>query len=155
MITEDKLHHIIGVARKSYKIALELGYNETFAKKCFMLGWCHDIGYEFVNTEEHSLESAKMLLLLEDNISPEDLNKKSYLAIKYHSNYTNDITDEYKILTMADMQVDSKGNECDVICRLNDIKDRYGEQSNAYIKACDICFNLGLINYNIYKIENK
>ena len=153
MITEDRLHHIIGVARKAYKIAINMGYDETFAKKCFMLGWNHDIGYEFASSENHATESAKMILLLEDTINPSDLDKKSYLAIKYHSNYPNDITDEYKILTMADMQVDSKGNECDVIDRLNDIKNRYGSTSNEYIISCDICFRLGLTNYNISNIQ--
>ena len=32
-ISEDRLHHILGVARKAYKIALERGHDEAFAKK--------------------------------------------------------------------------------------------------------------------------
>lgn len=47
MIDNNRLQHIIGVARKCYSIAKSHGHNEDFCKKMFMLGWCHDIGYEF------------------------------------------------------------------------------------------------------------
>ena len=40
-ISENRLHHILGVARKAYKIAKDMGKDENFCRKCFMLGWIH------------------------------------------------------------------------------------------------------------------
>ncbi len=37
-ISEDRLHHIIGVARKAYSIAKEMGYDENFARRMWMIG---------------------------------------------------------------------------------------------------------------------
>ena len=58
-------------------------------------------------------------------------------------------TDEWKILNMADMLIDSKGNEVTVCQRLDDIKDKYGEHSNQYLTACDICYLIGLTTVNL------
>lgn len=61
-ISEARLHHILGVARKSYKIAKEMGYDERFCRRCFMLGWIHDVGYEFSEKQsEHPNVSAELL----------------------------------------------------------------------------------------------
>ena len=149
-ISDDRLRHILGVARKAYKIAKEMGKTEDFSRKMFMLGWCHDVGYEFSETQEqHAAESAKMLLLLEDSCVVSDLQKNAYKAIKNHGLYTSEMTDEYKILCMADMQVDSKGNEVDVATRLESIKERYGEYSDQYLTSCDVCYSIGLTAVNI------
>lgn len=56
---------------------------------------------------------------------------------------------EWRIINMADMQVDSKGNEVDVIDRLRDIRDRYGDWSDQYLTACDICYRIGLTAVNL------
>ena len=149
-ISENRLHHILGVARKAYKIAKDMGKDEDFCRKCFMLGWIHDVGYEFsLVPEQHPANSAKMLLFLEDSCTIQNFNKKSYRAIKNHGLYTSDLTDEYKILNMADMLVNSNGIEVDVMTRLEEIKERYGEHSNQYLTACDICKRIGLTAVNI------
>lgn len=149
-ISEDRLHHIIGVARKAYKIAKDMGYEEDFCYKCFMLGWIHDVGYEFSEKQsEHSDISAKMLMFMNEDPFGSDLIKPLYKAIKEHGKYPTEITDEYIILNMADMQVDSKGNEVTVFERLEDIKNRYGEDSNQYLTACDICYCIGLTSVNL------
>ena len=59
------------------------------------------------------------------------------------------MTVEYKILNMADMLVDSMGNEVTASQRLNDIRDRYGEYSDQYLTACDICYRIGLTALNL------
>lgn len=69
-------------------------------------------------------------------------------AIKDHGLYTENETAEWKILNMADMQVDSQGNEVSVFQRLDDIKNRYGEHSDQYLTACDICYRIGLTAVN-------
>lgn len=144
-ISEARLHHILGVARKSYKIAKDMGYDERFCRRCFMLGWIHDVGYEFSeNQSEHPNVSAELLWTLGDN--EEWVNTVS--AIKDHGLYTENETAEWKILNMADMQVDSQGNEVSVSRRLDDIKNRYGEHSDQYLTACDICYRIGLTAIN-------
>lgn len=147
-ITEARLHHILGVSRKAYKIAKEMGYDERFCRRCFMLGWIHDVGYEFSeNQSEHPDVSAELLRTLGDIFDGED-GKVSIMAIKNHGLYTEDETVEWKILNMADMQVDSQGNETSVSQRLDDIRNRYGEHSDQYLTACDICYQIGLTAVN-------
>lgn len=149
-ISDDRLYHILGVARKAYKIAKDMGKDEDFCRKCFMIGWIHDVGYEFsLFPGQHSDNSAKMLLLLEDTCTVSDLQKASYKAIKNHGKYVSDMTDEYKILTMADMLVDFDGKEVSVMTRLEGIKERYGEHSDQYLTACDVCYRIGLTAVNI------
>lgn len=70
-------------------------------------------------------------------------------AIRKHGSYTVNETAEWKILNMADMQVDDQGNEVDVSQRLEDIKNRYGEHSNQYLTACDISYRIGLTATNL------
>ena len=54
----------------------------------------------------------------------------------------------WKILNIADMTIDSKGNKVDVMQRLEDIKLRYGEYSNQYLTACDVAVQVGLVDRN-------
>lgn len=146
-ISEHRLHHILGVARKAYRLAKEMGKDEDFARKCFMLGWLHDIGYEFSYIpEQHAARSAEMYLLLHDSCTVSDKNERSYKAIRHHGSSQAEFTDEFKILNMADLLVDSDGKEVDVKTRLKGIKNRYGATSSQYINAVTIGVAVGLIS---------
>ena len=155
-ISENRLHHIIGVARKAYKIAKDMGYDERFCRRCFILGWIHDVGYEFSEKQsEHPNVSEELLCTLGDAfgvISSSTPYNEEWIttlsAIKDHGSYTENETVEWKILNMADMQVDSQGNEVSVSQRLDDIKNRYGEHSDQYFTACDICYRIGFTAIN-------
>ena len=141
-IDENRLHHILGVARKAYELAINMGYGEGYARKMFMLGWCHDVGYEFSeDPSEHAKVGAEMLRMLKDESAP--------YAVEHHGLYAEHETPGWKILNMADMLIDSKGNEVSVSKRLDDIKERYGEHSNEYLTACDICYRIGLTAINL------
>ena len=86
-ISEDRLHHILGVARKDYEISINLGYDEEFAQKMFTLGWLHDIGYEFSqNPSEHAEISADMLYSL-IGVPLTDEQKLNLDAIRQHGKY--------------------------------------------------------------------
>ena len=132
MLTENRVLHSLGVARKCYTLSKELKMPEKFCRKMFFLGYIHDIGYEFEDSEGHARISADILHSLGCN------NYDTLQAIKYHSE--NDKTDnlEWKILTEADMTIDSKGNEVTIEERLNDIKERYGETSKQYKTALKV-----------------
>lgn len=146
-ISESRLHHIIGVARKAYQLAKDMGCDEDYARKMFMIGWVHDVGYEFSrNQAEHNKISSDMLFQL---VNSEPL--KTTHAIQHHGRYSDDAVSNlaWKIINMADMQIDSNGNEVGVMDRLTDIKERYGEHSDQYLTACDICYRIGLTATNL------
>lgn len=127
MITENRLHHIIGVARKAYKIAKDLGYDEDFARKCFALGWNHDIGYEF-DPEHHAKIGAEIL---------KDFDNTE--AIRYHGFVPENITTEWLILNLADMTTSPLGEDVTIDERLAEIESRYGADHEWYILAKDTC----------------
>ena len=135
---------MLGVARKAYAISKAQGYNEEFARHMFLLGWMHDVGYEFAESkEQHSHISAQMYLLLTKN--EPDI---AYRAIKERGRLPELPTEEWKILTMADMLTDSNGNEVSAEARLSGIRQRYGMQSEEYKTSCEVCKQIGLVDKN-------
>ena len=57
--------------------------------------------------------------------------------------YHGEVNSEYKsnfldILNQADMQINKFGNDVGYEKRLEDIKNRYGEDSEIYIKCCKL-----------------
>ena len=156
-ISNDRLWHIIGVARKCYNIAKSEGFDEKFCRKMFVIGFNHDIGYEFSPEQSiHPDISAVLLLSLFDKSQADKLDTtglKSIEAIKNHGKYIAMQTAEWRILNMADMTVDSKGKDVDVLERLKDIKSRYGEWSNQYLTSCDICYQIGLTAENLGRLS--
>ena len=66
-------------------------------------------------------------------------NFKYWQEIYYHG----EINVEYKsilldILNQADMQIDKYGNDVGYDERLADIKNRYGEDSEVYMRCCEL-----------------
>ena len=105
-----------------------------------MLGYLHDIGYEFANNkDEHPSVSADLLKLIE-------ISDDAFInAIRLHGELVENETIEWLILNKADMTVDSKGNVVTAEERLKDIADRYGQNSDVYDKAYTLCKKIGLI----------
>lgn len=148
-ISEDRLHHILSVARECYQIAKRRGYDEIFCRRMFMIGWNHDVGYEFSKKQsDHPIISKNLLELVGVTDNNED-SSRVLDSIREHGLYVNEETAEWTILNIADMTIDSKGNKVDVMQRLNDIKNRYGEYSNQYLTACDLAYSLKLTSENI------
>ena len=147
-ITENKLNHMLGVARKCYKLALERGYSEDEARKLFLIGYLHDIGYEFTdNSEEHAEISYNII---------KNTFGKSVIAIKEHGNPDIGLNNDYlNILNIADLTVNSFGKECSVYNRLSDIEIKYGKDSNQYTNAVKLAKKLELIDANFGEnVEN-
>lgn len=131
----NRLLHSAAVARKAYNIAKSEGYDEAFCNKMFMIGYLHDIGYEFSNSTTHAAASAELV----SSICNDDVVLN---AIKYHGKHIENQTVEWKILNIADMTIDYDGTEVDIKTRLNNIKKRYGEQSAQYLAAYELCKDL-------------
>ena len=125
---EDRLKHSLSVARKMVEIAKSKNLNEEDIKNCFVIGYIHDIGYEFAeNKFNHNVIGGEIL---------KNSNFKYWKEIYYHG----EIDTEYKslyldILNQADMQIDKYGNDVGYDKRLEDLKNRYGEDSEIYGKC--------------------
>ena len=132
MITEDRLHHIIGVARKAYDIAKRMKLPEILAQQMFALGWNHDIGYEFC-PEDHAAYGEKML--------PE---YRYAFEIKRHGfpHEGQYIGLSWFILNLADMTTSPTGDSVTMEERLEEICNRYGKEHEYYILAKDVCESL-------------
>lgn len=137
-ISQDRLQHSIGVARKMYEISLQRGGNIEEAQKMFILGFVHDVGYEFCKTQnEHADVGAEILKLCGFQYSDE---------VKYHGKVQNDYSsEELYILNVADFLVGSDGRPCSAEDRLEGIAQRYGENTSQYIEATRLAKELNLI----------
>lgn len=150
-ISENKLHHILSVARECYRIAKEEGFNEDFCRKMFMIGWNHDVGYEFSKKSKgHSKISSELIyqMICFKEIYDTPISSKTNHAIYYHGQLPDEsllFNDEWRILNIADLTIDSKGNKVSIDNRLNDIQSRYGKDSEQYNMILDIANKIGLI----------
>lgn len=133
----DRLNHSVAVARKMVQIATLKGLSEAKIKDCFLIGYNHDIGYEFAkNKDEHNKVGGNIL---------KRCGFKYWKEIYYHGELDDKYTSLYlDILNQADMQIDRYGNDVGYAKRLEDIKIRYGENSTVYNKCCKLVKKIGM-----------
>ena len=127
---EDRLRHSIAVARKMVEIAKSKNLSDEDIKNCFIIGYNHDIGYEFTkNGNNHNTIGGE---ILRNNFKHwREIYYRGEINVEYKSLYLD-------ILNQADMQIDKYGNDVGYDKRLEDIKSRYGEDSEVYNKCCKI-----------------
>ena len=125
---ENRLKHSIAVARKMVEIAKSKKLSEEEIKDCFIIGYNHDVGYEFAkNGINHNIIGGEIL---------KNNNFKYWREIYYHGEINIEYNSLYlDILNQADMQIDKFGNDVGYDRRLEDIKNRYGENSIVYEKC--------------------
>jgi len=123
---EDRLKHSLAVARKMVEIAKANKMSNIEIENCFAIGYNHDIGYEF---DKDGVNHNK--------IGGEILKRngfKYWREIYYHGIADCEYQSLYlDVLNQADMQINKYGNDVGYNKRLQDIKKRYGEQSEVYI----------------------
>ena len=132
MISNQRLMHIINVARIAQKLAKKLRpQDDIFEKNMFLLGFVHDIGYEFTQDP-----------ILHGEIGGKILQNAGY---KYHNCIAQHglikdtpVSDELYILNLADMLVNFDGSNCTFEKRLEDIEKRYGTKSHQYQNSCKL-----------------
>lgn len=143
MIDNDRLKHSYAVAKKMIEIGKEHKLSNFEIQELFVLGLNHDIGYEFGNNSNHNVIGGK---LLKEN------DYKYWQEVYYHGQTECKYKSLYlDILNMADMQVDKYGNDVGYDKRLEDIKIRYGENSQTYLKCHKLINKLK----EIKKYENR
>ena len=126
MITDNRLSHIIAVARLMKEKSKLLGKNNDYANEMFTLGLLHDIGYEF-DEKNHNIIGAKTLSQTKYKYSKE---------IYYHGNPKSKyFSEELDLLNWADMHIDGNGNYVTFEERLKDIATRYGVENSIYLNA--------------------
>ena len=124
MIDNDRLNHIIAVARLMKDNADKLGLDK---QEMFTLGMLHDVGYEFGESEEHHIKGYEML---------KKQNYKYSKEVRYHGMPTSDYSSQaLDLLNFADMHINKKGEYVSFEDRLKDIASRRGENSTAYINC--------------------
>ena len=131
----DRLKHSYAVACKMKEIGIALHLSKQEIEELFLLGFNHDIGYEF---SENGVNHGKIggLILKESGY-------KYWKEVYYHGILTDEYGSMYlDILNQADMQIDKYGNDVGYEARLSDIKGRYGEDSHVYITCQKLINNL-------------
>ena len=132
MITEDRLHHSIGVARKAYDIAKRMKLPEALARNMFALGWNHDIGYEFC-PEDHAACGEKMLPGYRYAF---EIKKHGFPPDEQYGGLS------WVILNLADMTTSPTGDPVTIDERLEEICNRYGKDHEYYLLAKGVCERL-------------
>ena len=121
----DRLKHSLAVANKMMEIGKKLNLSELELEELFVLGYVHDIGYSFSNEkEEHNIIGGNIL---------KNSGYKYFKEVYYHGNPDCNYESLYlEILNQADMQINKYGIDVGYEKRLEDIKQRYGEDSVPY-----------------------
>jgi len=122
----DKLKHSLSVANKMVEIGKTYDLSDSQLQELFVLGLNHDIGYMFSdNGLNHNVVGGNIL---------KENGYKYWREVYNHGNPNTDYSSLYlKILNMADMQINRYGNEVGYEKRLEDIKNRYGDNSKPYL----------------------
>lgn len=158
-MNNDRLNHSFSVARKMMDIAKNKNLTEEEINNCFLIGFNHDIEYEFtINGVNHNFISGEIL---------KRSGFKYWKEIYYHGEIDIEYSSLYlDILNQADMQIDKYGNDVGYDKRLEDIRERYGEESKVYSKCLklvneirckkmvkNIVFDIGNVILN-FKLED-
>lgn len=131
---EDRIKHSLGVAKKMMEIGKQLGLSQADCRQLFILGLNHDIGYEFSRDGKNHGEIGGEILMRSGF--------NHWKEVYYHGRLTQEYSSRYlDILNYADMQIDKYGNDVGIEGRLEDIKSRYGEESEVYLN-CQTMSNL-------------
>ena len=127
---DNRLKHCYAVAKKMVELGKEKDLSEEQLKELFVLGYLHDIGYQFGTNENHNNIGGNIL---------KDSNYKYWEEVYYHGISDSKYKSIYlNILNKADMMIDKYGNDVGFDKRLEDIKSRYGEDSIQYINCAKI-----------------
>lgn len=131
----DRLKHSYAVANKMVELGKEKTLPDEQLQELFLLGYLHDIGYQFGTNENHNMIGGNLL---------RNSNYKYWKEVYYHGIPNSEYKSLYlDILNTADMMIDKCGNDVGFDKRLDDIKNRYGEDSIQYINCVKIINELG------------
>lgn len=140
MITEDRIKHMLAVARKCEKLAKEkFNMSGEKQKVAFVIGLLHDIGYEYTDAANHEVVGAVILEMAGFGHYSD--------IIRYHGFADTELRSTYlDVLNIADLTTSNKGEDCTVEDRIRYIESVYGDNSFNAINAKKLSKQLGLID---------
>ena len=86
MIDNNRLNHSLAVAKKMIEIGKEYNLNDDELQDLFILGFNHDIGYEYGNNSKHAHIGGEIL---------KRNNYKYWKEIYYHGDINAEYTSLY------------------------------------------------------------
>lgn len=141
MISSDRMAHQLSVARDLVEHArLRGSYSEQELQDLFVLGYLHDIGYEFAtDPDDHAAVGGEVL---------KRLGFTYWAEVANHGNPESSYSSaELDLLNLADMHTSPTGKRVTYAERLQDIADRHGEDSSRYRNARMIIADLETRGY--------
>lgn len=122
-ITDDRLQHMLSVARACYEYSESLfGWDVEKCEEMFLMGLVHDFAYEFVSDQrEHEHRGGEILRRVGFVYADE--------VFLHGDPDVEDWSDELFVLNYADLTTSSSGERCSFAQRLGSVVDRYGEGS--------------------------
>lgn len=150
-LAEHVTRHSIGVAEFMSEYAETHPDLKADPAKYYVLGLLHDIGKLFPGDpdpdnpkNEYKNHAAKGAALMED------MGFSYYKEIKHHGHPENKyFSTAWLILNLADMSINGKGEKVPINTRIQNIKKRYGDNSEQYEHAKEI-FKI-LVNNHIIR----
>ena len=166
-IVKERVEHIVWVARRCAELAKERGYDQSMQEQAFLMGWNHDIGYEWCDLPEgHAKKGAGVI-----RASYGKLYEKEYPEIveflrtvdfvwwkeimvhgypKIHPRRMIDgkpyMSEMLDILNIADITTLQGGQYCTAQERLDDLLKRgYLPESEKYKNMYQLCKELNLL----------
>lgn len=128
-ISNDRLSHSLAVARRMKEI-VELNKEKFNISNddAFILGFLHDVGYEFCDKQEDHESTGGVLL--------KSQGYKFWTEVYYHGKNQNEYNSmELDLLNYVDMTTSIKGEFISIEERILDIGERYGLESVQYTDA--------------------
>ncbi|MDD7542352.1 MAG: HD domain-containing protein [Mobiluncus porci] len=143
-IDDDRLRHMRGVGERAAELGRELfNWDEEKCKQMFVLGFLHDVGYQFSLDQLDHEEIGGNLL--------KDAGYAYWKEVFCHGNPNSDYwSDELLVLNLADMETSKDGRRISMEERLLDIAQRYGADSKQYLQANKI---VGQLQQKITRTE--
>lgn len=132
MISENKLKHMLGVARECRNLARQKNLSEDLCDAMFIMGLLHDVGYEDEEGSMHGSVSEEFIRSFQKY--SEDCCNAIFCHGLLFDNW--DMFDE--ILNRADMTISHTGDKITMEERLKGIEERWGSDSVHYKHACDV-----------------
>lgn len=130
-ISDNRILHMHGVAEWMYEHAEEYGLSNK--DEMYLLGLVHDIGYLYGDKASHEQNGGELLGL--DSYYGKFVAAHGLTPCQYMERYSclsSEIPKEMILLWTADMTIDLTGQPVGFKKRLEDIKERHGEDSDAY-----------------------
>lgn len=143
-MNDNRAKHSLAVAKKMIEIGKAQKFSNNQLKELFVLGYLHDIGYEFGNKKSHAKIGGLIL---------KDYGYKYWREVYYHGKSEAKYQSKYlNILNSADMQINSRGEDVGYQKRLEDIASRYGIESDTYKDCSKLAKDLLL---DLHKVFTK